>query len=50
MGWMVRCPTGGTLLENLTMLEARIFTVIALLPALAATVVGIVILKKRKNR
>ena len=42
--------SGGTLLENLTMLEARIFTVIALLPALAATVVGIVILKKRKNR
>ena len=38
------------IIENLTMAEARIFTVIAMLPALAAAIVGAVILKKRKNR
>ena len=38
------------LIENLTMAEARIFTVIAMLPALAAAIVGAVIIKKRKNR
>lgn len=42
--------SGENLIENLTMAEARLFTVIAMLPALAAAIVGIVILKKRKNR
>lgn len=42
--------SGDDLLENLTMREARLFTAIALLPALAAAITGIVILRRRKNR